>query len=152
MKKLENASLKTFLQRLLQKNPTNASLQNVILKEDLFKHLLSVKHKINAPKRSVTQAEDVFTNQLFVMSFQEELPTYVTKIAEFVNVNNHLAMITMHVPLMHMLREEDALTHQNANLTTFVFLLNVINLLDLAHSLRRTVTTEILVPSILATL
>jgi hypothetical protein len=100
--RLENASLKTSLQKLLQKKPTNVSLPNATHKRDSFKLLLFAKLKTNVLNHTVTQAEDVFTNQLSVMLSQEEHHTDVTQTVESVNVNNLAVTTTMHVPLMHM--------------------------------------------------
>jgi S-adenosylmethionine hydrolase len=94
--------LKTFLQKLLQKKLTSVLYLNVTHKRDSFKLLLFANLKTNVLKHTVTQAEDVFTNQLFVMLSKEEHLTNVTQTLESVNVNNLAVTITTHVPLMLM--------------------------------------------------
>lgn len=121
-----------------------------MLKRDLFKLLLFVHQRTNVPRYSATLQEDVFTNQLSVMSFLEEHPTDVTQPAESANVSNHLVTIMTHVPLTLMLRELDARTLLNANPATFALLQNATRLQELAHLLTKTAMTVILVPLTLA--
>jgi len=149
--RLENASLKTSLLNCLQRKPTSVSSPSATQSRELFKPLSLVLPLTNVPRLSVTQPEDVSTNLLSVMHQQEEQPTNVTLLTEFANVSPHLVMIRMHVPLIHLLSEEDVLTLLSANPETCVSFQNAKSPLELAHSLIRTAMTVILVLLTLAT-